>query len=94
MDRPSNLREALLADALGDLHKLLDRADKLVPAIDEACKALEESREALVASASIPQPRSFSANVSRQRCRSALRGLSRLPSCDSARTLMCTCGFA
>ena len=51
MDRPSNLREALLADALGDLHKLLDRADKLVPAIDEARKALEESREALVMSA-------------------------------------------
>ena len=51
MDRPSNLREALLADALGDLHKLLDRADKLVPAIDEACKALEESREALVTTA-------------------------------------------
>ena len=47
MDRPSNLREALLADALGDLHKLMDRADKLVPAIDQACKALEESREAL-----------------------------------------------
>ena len=51
MDRPSNLREALLADALGDLHKLLDRADKLVPAIDEARKALEESREALVIAA-------------------------------------------
>ena len=51
MDRPSNLREALLADALGDLHKLLDRADKLVPAIDEARKALEESREALVTTA-------------------------------------------
>ena len=51
MDRPSNLREALLADALGDLHKLLDRADKLVPAIDEACKALEKSREALMITA-------------------------------------------
>lgn len=51
MDRATNLREALLADALGDLHKLLDRADKLVPAIDEACKALEESREALVITA-------------------------------------------
>ena len=48
MDRATNLREALLADALGDLHKLLDRADKLVPAIDEACRALEDSREALV----------------------------------------------
>ena len=51
MERPSNIREALLADALGDLHKLLDRADKLVPAIYEACKALEESREALVTTA-------------------------------------------
>ena len=51
MDRPSNVREALLADALGDLHKLLDRADRLVPAIDEARKALEESREALVTTA-------------------------------------------
>ena len=51
MDRPSNLREALIADALGDLHKLLDRADKLVPAIDEACIVLEESREALVTTA-------------------------------------------
>ena len=51
MDRPSNLREALLADALGDLHKLMDRADKLVPAIDEARRALEESRAALVTTA-------------------------------------------
>ena len=47
MDRPSNLREALLADALGDLHKLLDRADKLVPAIDEARKAIDDGRKAL-----------------------------------------------
>ena len=51
MDRATSLREALLADALGDLHKLLDRADKLVPAIDEARKALEESREALMITA-------------------------------------------
>ena len=47
MDRPSNLREALLADALGDLHKLLNRADKLVPAIDEARKAIDDGRKAL-----------------------------------------------
>jgi hypothetical protein len=47
-----------------------------------------------VASARTPQPRSFSAKVSRQRCRSALRGFNRLPWSDSARTLRCTCGLA
>ena len=47
MERPSNLREALLADALGDLHNLLNRADKLVPAIDEARKAIDDGRKAL-----------------------------------------------
>ena len=47
MDRATNLREALLADALGDLHKLLDRTDKLVPAIDEARKAIDDGRKAL-----------------------------------------------
>jgi len=41
-----------------------------------------------LASASIPHPRSFSAKVSRQRCRSALRGFRRLPCLDSARTLI------
>ena len=47
MERPSNIREALLADALGDLHKLLNRADKLVPSIDEARKAIDDGRKAL-----------------------------------------------
>ena len=47
MERPFNHREALLADALGDLHKWLGRADKLVPAIDEARKAIDDGRKAL-----------------------------------------------
>lgn len=47
MEHPSNLREALLAETLGDLHKLLNRADKLVPAIDEARKAVDDARKAL-----------------------------------------------
>ena len=47
-----------------------------------------------VASASTPQSHNFSAKVSRQRCKSALRGFSRFPCLDSARTLMCTCGLA
>ncbi len=47
MERPSNLREALLAEALGDLHKLLNRADMLVPVIDEARKAVDDARKAL-----------------------------------------------
>ena len=46
------------------------------------------------ASASTPHPRNASANRALHLCRSALRGLSRLPVRDSARTLMCTCRFA
>ena len=41
-----------------------------------------------------PRSRSFAAKVSRQRCKSVLRGFSRRPCFDSARTLMCTCGLA
>ena len=41
---PSNAREALLAEALGDLANLLDRIETLAPAIEQARRSLLEAR--------------------------------------------------
>jgi CHASE3 domain sensor protein len=43
----ASAREALLAEAIGDVAKLLDRAEALVPALDERCEALALASAAL-----------------------------------------------
>jgi hypothetical protein len=43
-------REALLAESIGDLGKLLDRVDTLTPAIDNACKKMTAAAHDLAAS--------------------------------------------
>ena len=40
MNRPGTAREALIAEAIGDLAHLLDRAEALQPAMLESCQAL------------------------------------------------------
>lgn len=47
MNRPTTAREALLAEALGDLAELLDRAEALPPALHESRQALVESQARL-----------------------------------------------
>jgi hypothetical protein len=40
MNPPSSTREALLFEALGDMAALIERMDKLLPALDEARRSL------------------------------------------------------
>jgi hypothetical protein len=47
MNWPSTAREALLAEALGDLAQLLERADALPPVLNESRRALVESQARL-----------------------------------------------
>lgn len=47
MNRPSTAREALLAEAIGELATLLDRFEALAPSLDAARHALEQSQREL-----------------------------------------------
>lgn len=49
MNGPTSAREALMAEAIGDLARLIDRVELLVPALDRARLALAEADAALVA---------------------------------------------
>ena len=46
-NRPGTAREALIAEAIGDLARLLDRAEALQPAMLESSRALIEARAQL-----------------------------------------------
>jgi len=43
MNRPSSAREALIAEALGDVAQLLDRVETVVPALEAARQALMQA---------------------------------------------------
>ena len=43
MNRPSTAREALIAEAIGEVAQLLDRVEALAPAMDEARKSLVQA---------------------------------------------------
>jgi hypothetical protein len=47
VNRPGTAREALIAEAIGDLAHLLDRAEALQPALLESSRALVEARAQL-----------------------------------------------
>jgi hypothetical protein len=47
MDRPGTAREALIAEVIGDLARLLDRAEALQPVMLESSQALVEARAQL-----------------------------------------------
>lgn len=47
MSPPGTAREALLAEALGDLGRLLDRLDAIAPRIDGACRSMNQASERL-----------------------------------------------
>ena len=49
MNAPTTAREALIAEAIGDVARLIDRVELLVPALDRARLALAEADAALVA---------------------------------------------
>ena len=48
MNRPSTAREALLAEALGDVAQLIDRVEALAPTTDEARRRLVQASADLV----------------------------------------------
>lgn len=43
MSDPTTAREALIAAAIGDVAKLLDRIEAIVPALDGSCRALQRA---------------------------------------------------
>ena len=47
MNRPTTAREALIAEALGDVAHLVDRVEALALAMDEACRALDQASAGL-----------------------------------------------
>ncbi len=47
MNRPTTAREALIAEALGDVAQLVDRVEALAPAMDEARRALDHASAGL-----------------------------------------------
>jgi len=47
VNRPTTAREALIAEALGDVAQLVDRVEALAPAMDEARQALDQTSAAL-----------------------------------------------
>ena len=51
MSRTNTAREALIAEALGDVARLLDRLEALMPALDEAQRAQRQASKALAAQA-------------------------------------------
>lgn len=51
MSRANTAREALIVEALGDVARLLDRVEALMPALDEAQRAQRETSNALAAQA-------------------------------------------
>ena len=51
MSRANTAREALIAEALGDVARLLDRLEALMPALDEAQRAQRQASKALAAQA-------------------------------------------
>lgn len=48
MNRPTTAREALVAEAIGDVARLLDRVESLVPLLDRTRLALAEANATLV----------------------------------------------
>lgn len=47
MNRPTTAREALIAEALGDVAQLVDRVEALAPAMDETRQALDQASAGL-----------------------------------------------
>jgi len=47
MTDPTTAREALIAEVIGDLAKLLGQAEALAPMLDEACRSLLQADEQL-----------------------------------------------
>jgi len=47
MSDPSTAREALIVEAIGDVAKLLDRLEAVVPAVREACQAVHQAGQDL-----------------------------------------------
>lgn len=57
MSRPTNVREALIAEALGDIGKLLERIESVAPAIESSCDAVTSATATLVAGADAAEAR-------------------------------------
>ena len=53
MTRPSTAKEALIAEALGDMAGLIDRLEKLAPVMSTAHQELVQSSHALVSEVSM-----------------------------------------
>ena len=53
MNRPTTVKEALIAEALGDMAGLIDRLEKLAPVMSTAHQALVQSSHALVSEVSM-----------------------------------------
>lgn len=57
MSVPSNAREALIAELVGEVSALLDRVDSLVPAINATCDAITRAGADLEANAGLAERR-------------------------------------
>lgn len=55
MSPPSNAREALIAELMGEVSTLLDRVDTLIPAMNTTCDALTRARAEIDARAAQAQ---------------------------------------
>jgi hypothetical protein len=53
MNRPTTAKEALIAEALGDMAGLIDRLEKLAPLMSTAHHELVQSSHALVSEVSL-----------------------------------------
>ncbi len=51
MNRPTSAREALIAEALGDVAQLVGRVEALAPAMDQARRALDQASACLAGQA-------------------------------------------
>jgi hypothetical protein len=47
VSHPTTAREALLAEVIGDVAKLIARLEAIAPVVDEGCGALEQARTSL-----------------------------------------------
>ena len=47
MSHPRTAREALLAEVIGDVAKLIERLEAIGPVVDQGCGALDEARQSL-----------------------------------------------
>lgn len=47
MTQPGSAREMLIAEAIGDVAKILDRLDAMAPVLDKSCRALQQASTVL-----------------------------------------------